>query len=165
MAGETLTGGFDLSAVQCGRQSIPREKRTFMSARVGAHGGQSGEIAEPVEVRRDFAGKQQMKAFAKGSRLRLRSATDSFGHEGRGRQGNSAALAFEGGIFHELIFGDAQLGHDRVATHPVDGMGAMCGVGKRAAVTGPPPVIQDNVLIELAQIVVHRRWHEPPPRR
>src|SRR5205807_1768685 len=76
---------------------------------------------------------------------------ERIGHQRRGGGRNGTARALEGDI-PDAAIREIQEDRDPVATERVVPLGPAGGAGERPEVAGPPVVIEDHLLVEVAQV-------------
>src|SRR5262249_16815086 len=129
---------------------MPGERRAFHARRKLAHTGKNHKLAQVVGVSR-FPHHEVAEALENRLDLLDRFALEALGHDGRRGLRDRAARALEAQILHAPVL-DPEVNLHFVAAERVVAVRAAVRVFELLEVTRPLVVVQDRLLVTIAQI-------------
>lgn len=147
-----LFGRHEFLIVERRVHRMPSQRGAFYTHGKLTHAGEDPEIAELVrrhlfiEVTRDHAMEFLEELFHLGLGLTL----DGLGHHARCRLRNRTPRPFEGHVLHSIVL-QSQIDSQFIATKRVVAFGAVIGAFELAKVSRLLVVIENDLLIELAE--------------
>src|SRR5919106_5180025 len=155
MAGDLLSASFGgdglLLLLQRGFEGMPREGGAFDADGELAHPGEHGELAQRAGISLT-AGDQAVEALEQRVRLGHGLALERLGHQ-RGRGGRDGAPgALERDVLH-AVSRDVEEDLQAVAAERIVPHGRAVRIRQGAEIPRPPVVVEDDLLIEVAQLV------------
>src|SRR6266852_4397718 len=140
-----------------GVHGVPRQARAFDPAREFTHAGEDRELAELRGVRAGSAGRQhvmealeELLGLVEGLPLKARGH-----HRSRG-PGDGAARTLEADITDHAVL-NVQVDSDLIAAERVVARGRPVGPLELLEIAGLPVMVEDDLLVELAQLGHQRK--------
>src|SRR3954462_3539288 len=145
-----LRGDGLILRVERGHEGVPGEGGALDPHRVFADAGEDGQLAEVLPLLLSL-GDQLVETVEEAARLREAAAFQRLGHQRRGGGRNGASGPFERDAADAVLL-DVHVDGHPVAAERVVPLRPAVGLRQRPEVAGPPVVVEDDLLVEVAQV-------------